>query len=66
MYVDCASNDFSVEREKWVILNLQFKFSYELRELEQHAVDYMTIFIKSRRGLNLFCPLIMICLNYRV
>ena len=34
MYVDGASNDFSVEREKWGILNLQFKFSYELRELE--------------------------------
>ena len=55
-----------MEREKWGILNLQFKFSYELRELEQHAADYLTIFIKSRRGLNLICRLIMSCLNYRV
>jgi hypothetical protein len=59
MYVDSACIEFSVEREKLGILNLQFTFSYEVRELEQHALDYQIIFMKSRTGLNLFCPLLM-------
>jgi len=27
-------------------------FFYELRETKQHAVEYLILFIKSRRGLN--------------